>query len=130
MVLFIVAAMISTLTSCGNGNLQNADGDTTLAESESITITVQVKGSDGAITDFVITTSATNLRGALEEENLASGEEGPYGLYVKVVNGETADYDVDKSYWSFYKGDDYLMTGVDDTPISDGDVFRIEYTKD
>lgn len=127
LVLVIVAAMSFTLTSCGN--TENGAEDTSSSESrEEITITVKVKGSNGNITDFVIKTDEEFLRGALEQENLVAGDESEYGLYVKVVNGETADYDTDGAYWSFYKGDEYLMTGIDTTPISEGDVFRIEYT--
>ncbi len=127
-VLVLVAAMTFVLASCG----KKEDGGQSDTEGEraEITITVQVKGSDGNVTDFVIKTKEAFLRGALEQEKLVEGDESEYGLFVKFVNGERADYDLDKAYWSFYKGDDYLMSGIDTTPISDGDVFRIEYTKD
>ncbi len=149
LVLTIVAAMIFAFASCGNtndGGNDTADASSKTeygteagteagieAESENqkaeITITVQVKGSDGNVTDFTITTDAEFLRGALEQEGLIKGDEGEYGLYVKVVNGERADFDKDGAYWSFLKDGEYLMTGVDATPIADGDVFSIEYTK-
>ena len=48
-----------------------------------------------------------------------------YGLYIKVVNGITADYDVDQSYWGFSKGGEYMMTGVDGTPFADGEVYEL-----
>lgn len=140
LVLFIVAAMTLAFASCGNTN-NGADTDTAAvtdtsddssaasdSEKAEITITVQVKGSDGNVTDFVIKTDEEFLRGALEQENLVEGDESEFGLYVKVVNGEKADYDADGAYWAFYKGDEYLMTGVDTIPIADGDLFRIEYT--
>ena len=140
LVLFIVAAMTLAFASCGNTN-NGADTDTAAvtdtsddssaasdSEKAEITITVQVKGSDGNVTDFVNKTDEEFLRGALEQENLVEGDESEFGLYVKVVNGEKADYDADGAYWAFYKGDEYLMTGVDTTPIADGDLFRIEYT--
>lgn len=127
LVLLVVAAAMMALVSCGSTNDSGKDTESGAAR-EKITITVQVKGSDGNVTDFSITTDAEFLRGALEQENLVQGDESEYGLYVKVVNGETADYDVNGAYWSFYKGDEYLMTGIDTTPIADGDVFRIEYT--
>lgn len=131
LVLTIVAAMTFAFASCGN--TEKSGNDTAITDTKEekaeITITVKVKGSDGNVTDFVITTDAEFLRGALEQEGLIEGDEGEYGLYVKVVNGERADYDKDRAYWSFYKGNDYLMSSVDDTPIADGDVFKIEYTK-
>ena len=138
LVICLVAAMTFTLASCGNEeeNITGADTQTSIdtavdsaaKNDEKITITVKIKGSDGNVTDFVITTAEEFLRGALEQENLIEGEDGPYGMYIKVVNGERADYDKDGAYWSFLKDGEYLMSGVDTTPIADGDVFSIEYT--
>ena len=61
-------------------------------------------------------------------EGLVVGEQGPYGLYIKVVDGVTADFDVDQSYWSLYVGQEPAMQGADTTPIADGDSFRLVYT--
>ena len=44
-------------------------------------------------------------------------------------SGITADYDVDQSYWGFYKGGEYMMTGVDSTVIADGDAYELVYSK-
>ena len=66
---------------------------------------------------------------ALEEHGLVSGEEGPYGLYIKKVNGITADYDIDQSYWSFNKNGEYMMTGADKTEIENGAHYELVYTK-
>ena len=45
------------------------------------------------------------------------------------VDGEKADWSVDQSYWALYIGDDYATTGVDTTPIHDGDSFKLVYTR-
>jgi hypothetical protein len=66
---------------------------------------------------------------ALLELGLIAGEEGAYGLYVKTVNGITADYDVDGTYWAFYIGDDYGMTGVDMTNIEPGATYAFKVSK-
>lgn len=92
------------------------------------TVQVEVKAADQSVT-FTIHTDKTTLGDALLEHGLISGDEGPYGLYVKVVNGITADYDVDKSYWGFYKNGEYMMTGVDATDISDGEHYELVYEK-
>ena len=63
------------------------------------------------------------------EHSLLEGDEGPYGLYVKKVNGITADYDVDQSYWGFYKNGEYMMTGIDMTEFADGEHYELVYTK-
>ena len=56
------------------------------------------------------------------------GEQGPYGLYIQTVDGETADYSVDKAYWALFEGEDYATQGADQTVIEDGDSFRLVYT--
>ena len=89
------------------------------------TITVTVVHKDAAEKDFEINTDAEMLRGALEqEEGLLAGEESQYGLFVKTVNGITVD-DSKQQWWCFTKGGEDLFTGVDTTPISDGDKFEI-----
>ncbi|MBQ2119193.1 MAG: DUF4430 domain-containing protein, partial [Clostridia bacterium] len=52
-----------------------------------------------------------------------------YGLYVKKVNGITADYDTDKAYWAFYLNGEYASTGVDSTDIDENVKYSLVYTK-
>ncbi len=92
------------------------------------TLIVTVEAGDKAI-DFTMKTDKTVVGDALKEHNLIEGEEGPYGLYVKVVNGIEADYDKDKSYWAFTKGGESMLTGVDSAEFSDGERFELVYTK-
>ena len=80
-------------------------------------------------TVFDIESDKETVGEALKEHELISGEEGAYGIYIKSVNGITADYNVDKSYWAFEKGGEQMMTGVDDAKISDGDRYALVYTK-
>lgn len=86
------------------------------------TITIQMVYDD-VDTTVMINTDAEYLRGALEEKNLIAGDESEYGLFVKTVNGRTAD-DTKQEWWCFTKGGETLMTGVDTTPIADGEVFE------
>ena len=92
------------------------------------TIEVEVKVEEQSVT-FTIHTDAKTLGEALLAHKLIEGEDGPYGLYVKKVNGMTADYDVNQRYWSFCKGGTALMTGVDSTDIADGEHYEIVYAK-
>ncbi len=91
------------------------------------TITVTVVDKTGESEVFKIQTDAAFLREALEQEDLIAGEDSETGLYVKTVNGITAD-DANQEWWCFTKGGEALMTGVDETPIADGDVFEITLT--
>ena len=101
--------------------------DTTFGEGAK-TVTVKVIVEDKSVT-FTIKTDAETLGEALLAHNLIAGDQGDFGLYVKVVNGITADYDVDQSYWGFSKNGEYMMTGVDGTAIADGEVYELTYTK-
>ncbi len=91
------------------------------------TILVEVIHGDGTQKDFTISTDAEYLRGALEQEQLIQGSESEYGLYVTTVDGETAD-DSQQQWWCFTKGGEMLMTGVDTTPIADGEQYEITLT--
>ncbi len=93
------------------------------------TLTVDVTAGDKTIT-LTIITDAETVGEALKQYKLIEGEEGAYGLYVKKVNGITADYDVDKYYWAFTKNGESVPTGVDGTQFKDGDKFEFIRTKD
>ena len=91
-------------------------------------IKVEVKADDQSVT-FTVKTDKKTVGEALLEHGLISGDQGEYGLYVKVVNGITADYDVDQSFWSFCKDGEMMMVGVDGANISDGEHYELVYTK-
>lgn len=88
-----------------------------------------VVDGDGNTTKFEIHTDATIVGEALLALELISGEDAQYGLYVKTVNGITADYDTDGTYWAFYEGDEYAMTGVDMTEITPGATYAFKVSK-
>ena len=46
-----------------------------------------------------------------------------------LANGITAEYEVDGTYWAFYIGDDYGMTGVDMTDIEPGATYAFKVSK-
>jgi hypothetical protein len=71
-----------------------------------------------------IDTEQEMLGAALTDEKIIEGEQGPYGLYVTAVDGYTADEGA-QEWWCFTKGGEELSTGVDQTPIADGDQFEI-----
>ena len=87
-----------------------------------------VVDKEGKETAFTIRTDKDTVGDALLETGLIAGEQGDYGLYVKQVNGVTADYDVDKTYWAFYVNGEYAVSGVDTTKIEDGAsyMFKVE----
>ena len=82
--------------------------------------TFTVVDPEGNETFYEIHTDETIVGNALVALELIDGEEGPYGLYVKTVGGITLDYETDGKYWAFYEGEEYGLTGVDVTDITDG----------
>ena len=94
-------------------------------------ITIEVVDNQAARVTYSLTTDAQFLLQAMEEaEGLTfSGEEGPYGMMIHTVNGVTADYNADASYWSFSVNGEYCNYGVSEQPVSDGDAFAITYTR-
>ena len=128
--LVLVVCLISSGSTVDKAGLwENAVylADTEFGTGE-ITVQVEVRVEEQSVT-FTIHTDKTTLGEALLEHSLISGDESQYGLYVRVVNGITADYDVDQSYWAFYKNGEYMMTGVDVTEIADGEHYELVYTR-
>lgn len=81
---------------------------------------------DGKETSFEINTDKTTVGDALLEQGLIAGEDGPYGLYVKTVNGITVDYDTDGKYWAFYVNGEYATSGVDTTNVVSGETYSFK----
>ena len=116
------------------GNTQNttvaeADVNTTILGEGQTTFGFVVVDKDGNETRFEIHTDKETVGDALLELELISGEVGDYGLYVKTVNGITADYDVDQTYWAFYINGEYAMSGVDSTTIENDAVYSFKVEK-
>lgn len=97
------------------------------AEEGGKTITVTVVHKDGAEKKFTYHTDEEYLGAVLYAEGLIKAEGMDEGMF-NIVDGEKADWNENKSYWSLYVGEEYAMTGVDTTPIKDGDTFKLVYT--
>lgn len=90
-------------------------------------ITVEVVHGDGSSKTFTYNTNADYLGEVLYGEGLIKAENIDEGMF-NIVDGEKADWNENQSYWSLYVGEDYASTGVDDTPINNGDSFKLVYT--
>jgi len=87
------------------------------------TIEVEVKADQQSLT-FTIKTDKAFLGEALAEHDLIEGKEGAYGIFITSVNGITVS-EADRTYWALYKDGAYSMTGVDTTPIADGEHYEL-----
>lgn len=74
--------------------------------------------------EFTLYTDAEFLRQALDEEQLVKGSESTYGFYITEVNGRVAD-SAKEEWWSLTKDGVYVETGVDMTPLADGDHYEL-----
>ena len=134
--LILVFVCIFALAACQNSHSPETEKlwesalyseDTTLGDGN-VTVKVEVKAGEKSVV-FTINTNESTIGALLGEHNLISGDMGEFGIYLKSVNGITADYDVDRSYWAFYINGEYAMTGVDQTYIDTGATYLLEYTK-
>ena len=91
-------------------------------------ITVTVVHGDGSQAEFAYRTDEEYLGTVLLAEGLVEGEEGPYGLNIHAVDGETASWEENQSYWALFIGEDYATTGADGIVLTDGGVYKLVYT--
>ncbi len=97
--------------------------DTTLGEGATA-LTVVVSAEDKEVT-FTVRTDKTTVGEALLEHGLIEGNDGLY----TVVNGMTADYNVDQTYWAFYENDAYANQGMDTTNIAADVTYKLVRSK-
>ena len=133
--LVLMAAMALLTVGCTDNNSQETPA--TSADTQSVTVKGEgdtvfyfnVIDKDGGVTKFEIHTNETKVGDALQALQLIEGEEGAFGLYVKAVNGITADYNTDGTWWEFMVGDEASMTGVDLTDIEAGATYAFRVSK-
>lgn len=94
-------------------------------------ITVTLTDNNGMDTVYEHNTDAEYLLEAIREmEGLElQGEDGEYGFYITTVNGITADYSIDQSYWAIYVNGEYGSYGIESQPIEDGGEYALVYER-
>jgi len=141
----LIVAMAFSMTACsGNKEIPNTEAqmdagsvdnvqddsvvqtDVTVVGEGATVFPFVVVNADGAEKCFEVHTDKTVVGDALIELDLIAGDTAEYGLYVKTVNGITVDYDTDGKYWAFYINGEYAMTGVDTTPITEGEEYSFK----
>ena len=135
----LIAAMALVTTGCNGKNA--TESETTLEQLElpvkdgtvlgegKTTFDLLIVDKDGNEVNVEIHTDETIVGEALQNLGLLEGEEGPYGLFIKSVNGIRADYDKDGVYWAFYIGDEYATGGIDTVEIEAGASYALKVEK-
>ena len=131
--LALAVLMTLSLAACGKKDSGAADDKVELPVADgavigqgATAITVQITGADGKTVTFTVNTDEETVGAALAALNIVAGEDSQYGLMVSTIDGYTADFNVDGTYWAFYINDEYAMTGVDSTPIEDDTVYTFK----
>ena len=110
----VSAAETAEATDIGEGNTEFA---------------FEVVLEDGTTTLYNVHTDEKTVGAALLGVNLIAGDDSEYGLYVKTVDGVTADYDKDGTYWAFYIDGELASTGVDSTDVVPGSTYSFKVEK-
>ncbi len=96
--------------------------DTTVGEGQK-EVTVIISGEEQSIT-LTVKTDEKTLGKALHKLELINNDNG---LFDTVI-GMKADYSKNQSYWAFYDANDnYMNSGVFDTEISGGEIYKFVY---
>lgn len=116
-------------TEAATSDTEASTSDSTVLGEGETAFQFTVTDKDGNEEQFEIHTDKTTVGEALLDLGLIVGDDGEYGLYVKEVNGITADYDVDGTYWAFYVDGEYASSGVDTTNITAGATYSFKVEK-
>lgn len=129
----LIAAIALFAIGCNDKDTTSSAPAPSSSQSESIklgegknTFNFTVTDLEGKEKSYQISTDKTIVGDALVELELISGDQGPYGLYVKTVAGITVDYDKDGKYWAFYENGAYASKGVDTTEITEGATYSFK----
>ena len=102
--------------------------ETTAAATEALkSFTVTVVHADETEKEFTYKTGEAKLGAFLEAEGLIDSQGADAGMF-HTVDGEKADWNENQSYWALYIGEEYAMTGIYDTDITDGSSYKLVYT--
>lgn len=88
-------------------------------------IVFEVVAKDGSSKEYQIATDAEYLADALVEKGLV--EYAADGLY-NTIDGITADWNADESWWNISKDGTALNVGMNQQPIADGEHYEATYT--
>lgn len=110
-----------------NGDLSAADpagrtcepGD----EQRELNIIIEIQ-ADGCDERTTLTTRESMLGPALRAAGLIEGTQESWGYFIRSVNGICAD-DTAGQYWALQKNGKALSTGIDVTPLAEGDVYTL-----
>lgn len=109
-IMLIAAALLMT-TSC----------------SDKISYKIEITDNNGETKTYTISTAEKILGDAMIEAGYIPADSKDTGIF-STLDGITADWDVDQSYWAIFIGDEYASDGVFGIDAVDGAVYKFVYT--
>lgn len=131
-IIAVIIALVTVLSLAACGTAQTSqsaattvtDGQTVGEGAVSFPLTIVDK--EGNAITITVKTDEKTVGEALLENGIVEGEDGEYGLYITHVNGIAAIYEEDATYWGFYINGEYALSGVDSTPITQGESYTLK----
>lgn len=127
--LILCFVLLISLAACGSateteGFIPVTDG-ASIGEG-AVSFPLSIVDKEGSTVSITVRTDKETVGDALMDTGIIEGEEGPYGIYIKSANGIYADYETDGTYWAFYINGEYAQSGVDLTPITEGESYMLK----
>lgn len=124
--LIVIIACIAIIAA-GIGLYFYANPDETTDSSISVSLTIS---ADGKTETYEVKTDAETLGEMLVDEGYVKNDQESYGLYIKTVygpfkEGRTTD-ESKQEWWCVRKDGEMLLTGADETFLSDSDNYELE----
>ena len=139
----MIAASTVLMTSCsddsssGNNNSDNSDNSSNENDNNNYPVLgagaksfiAEITVADGTVKTYTVKTDDETIGDALMSAKLIPDDSKTNGFFTN-LDGVTAEYAVDQSYWAIYIGDEYAMTGAFEMEVANGTVYKFIYTKD
>lgn len=127
---FALAVLVAlSFASCSGKNNGNADREPVSQSQQSYkkigsgsrSFYLDIEFENGSKSYYEVSTDKEYVGEALKELKIIDGENGPYGLYVLTVDGETHEYEESKMFWELSVDGTPSPYGVDKVKIQDGE---------
>ena len=127
-VMLSLAMILCLFASCSAAPQTNS---TTVTDGQTVgegatSFPLDIVDKEGNYICITVKTDKETVGEALLELGIVEGEDGSYGLYITHVNGIPAIYEEDGTYWAFYINGEYATTGVELTPIAEGETYMLK----
>ncbi|MCL1863025.1 MAG: DUF4430 domain-containing protein [Defluviitaleaceae bacterium] len=112
----LFSIVLVAFAGCSNVEIPDANEVFSIGSGQQ-TFRFMVVDADNNATAWDVSTNESIVGAALLDVDLIAGDVSAWGLFVTTVNGITADFDADGSWWALYVNGEMAMQGIDDIII-------------